>query len=153
MTARRARIDSADRVVQIMAGASADLQPPAHCPLPEEARPFWEDVIRGRARAEWLETPTLLATASNLAWTQWQIVKLRGMVDGSLPVPEGMKEAALVSKMAEMQRLEMAYLRTLQQSGRAVQGEARDASKRRAAAKAIEADSPLDDDMLGPSLQ
>jgi hypothetical protein len=153
MTTRRARVDSADRAVQIMAGAATDLQPPAHCPLPEEAKPFWEDVIRGRARAEWLETPTLLATASSLAWTQWQIVRLRGMVDGSLVVPEGFKETTLVSKMTELQRLEMAYLRTLQQHGRAVQGEARDAGKRRAATKAIEANNPLEDDMLGPSLQ
>ena len=47
--------------------------------------------------------------------------------------------AQLASQLLKMQRLEMGYLRVLQQHGRAVGGEARDVAKRQVAAKAIEA--------------
>lgn len=143
MTARKQRIDSATAAVRVMASALDKLSPPEHCPLPEQAMPFWEAIVRGRAREEWEGTPALLATASSLAWTQWQIVKLRESVELD-PMPD----AKTVSRMSDLQRLEMAYLRTLQQHGRGAEGEARDVSKRRSMASGIIADNPLDDDLL-----
>ncbi|HEY4547822.1 MAG TPA: hypothetical protein VIG90_15570 [Pedomonas sp.] len=146
---RRQRIDSATAAVKVMAGAAkGELLPPEHNPLPEGALPFWRAIVRGRAREEWEETPALLSTAASLAWTQWQIAQARGYIDGSVPIPDGLRAAAILSQLNEMQRLEMSYLRTLQQHGRGAQGEARDASKRRAAAKAIEDNNPLGDDLL-----
>jgi hypothetical protein len=148
MTARKQRIDSATAAVRVMASALDTLSPPEHCPLPEAAMPFWEAITRGRTREEWEGTPALLATASNLAWTQWQIQKLREAIEND-PLPE----AKMVSRMSDLQRLEMAYLRTLQQHGRGAEGEARDVGKRRAQASGIVKDNPMDDDLIArPSL-
>lgn len=141
--ARKQRIDSSTAAVRVMASALTELTPPTHCPLPESAMPFWKAIVQGRAREEWEATPALLATASNLAWTQWQIIKLREAIELD-PLPD----AKMVSRMSDLQRLEMAYLRTLQQHGRGAEGEARDVGKRRAQASAIVADNPLDDELL-----
>jgi len=141
---RRQRIDSATAAVAVMLDASkGELLPPDHCPLPEDAMPFWRAIVRGRARDEWEATPSLLATASSLAWTQWQIVRLRESLEDEL-VPD----AKSVQRMSDMQRLEMAYLRTLQQHGRGAEGEKRDVAARRSAAAGIAADSPMDDDLI-----
>ena len=147
---RKQRIDSATAAVAVMVDATkGELLPPDHCPLPEEAMPFWRSIVRGRARDEWEGTPSLLVTASSLAWTQWQIVKLRASIENDL-----LPDAKVVQRMSDMQRLEMAYLRTLQQHGRGAQGEARDVQRRREAAAGIVADSPMDDDLIArPSLQ
>lgn len=145
--ARRQRIDSATAAVKVMAGATGELMPPAHNPLPKDAMPFWREIIRGRARAEWDETPALQSTAASLAWVQWQIRKWRSDLE-TLTLPDGMNLAQALSRLSDLQRLEMAYLRTLQQHARGAQGEARDAVKRRDLAKAIEAASPFDDDDL-----
>jgi hypothetical protein len=141
---RRQRIDSATAAVRVMTGSVQDeLLPPEHCPLPAGAMPFWRSIIRGRARDEWEATPTLLATAANLAWTQWQIVKVRELVEAD-PIPD----AKAVQRMSDMQRLEMAYLRTLQQHGRGAQGEAREVQKRREFTSGISGNNPLEEDDL-----
>lgn len=155
---RRQRIDSATAAVKTMAGAVGELLPPDHNPLPEAAMPYWRAIVRGRARAEWDETPALLSTAASLAWTQWQVARWRGMIDGSIPTDtdDGQKfNLALAgARLSDMQRLEMAYLRTLQQHARGAQGESRDAVKRRGVAKAIEAASPFDgDDLLARPIE
>ncbi len=143
MASRKQRIDSSTAAARVMATSLDQLSPPEHCPLPDGALPFWDAITRGRAREEWEATPALLATASNLAWTQWQIMGLRQKIElDELP------DAKMVSRMGEMQRLEMAYLRTLQQHGRGAEGEARDVGKRRAQASGITANNPLDDDLL-----
>lgn len=147
---RKQRIDSATAAVGVMLDAAkAELLPPEHSPLPEAAMPFWRAIVRGRAREEWEGTPALMATASNLAWTQWQIVKLRTIIEA-----DELPDAKAVQRMSDMQRLEMAYLRTLQQHGRGAEGEARDVSKRRAMATGISEDSPLGDELIArPSIQ
>lgn len=139
---RKQRIDSSTAAVRVMAGAG-QLMPPEHCPLPDGAMPFWNAITRGRARDEWEATPALLVTASNLAWVQWQIVQLRLQVE-----KDTVPDAKAVSRMTDLQRLEMAYLRTLQQHGRGAEGEARDVAKRRSMASGILADNPLDDGLL-----
>lgn len=142
--ARKQRVDSATAAVTVMADAvKGELQPPEHVPLPDGAMPFWRSIVRGRARDEWEATPTLLATASNLAWSQWQIVKLRQAIEN-----EAVPDAKAVTRMQDLQRLEMAYLRTLQQHGRGAQGEARDVAKQRALKTGIAADNPLEDDLI-----
>ena len=147
---RKQRIDSTTAAVGVMIDASrSELLPPDHSPLKEGAMPFWRAIVRGRAREEWEGTPALMTTASNLAWTQWQIVRIREVIEAD-PVPD----AKAVQRMSDMQRLEMAYLRTLQQHGRGAEGEARDVSKRRAMSTGITQDNPMDDDLIArPSLQ
>jgi hypothetical protein len=144
MADRKQRIDSSTAAVRVMASALTELEPPEHCPLPEAAMPFWRSITRGRTRDEWEATPALLVTASNLAWVQWQIVKIRQFIDADGDIPD----AKATKRLDDLQRLEMAYLRTLQQHGRGAEGEARDVGKRRAQATGIVTDNPLDDDLL-----
>lgn len=147
---RKQRIDSVTAAVIVMTDSvRAELLPPDHVPLPDGAMPFWRAIMRGRTRDEWDATPALLATASQLAWTQWQIVKIRQEVEA-----DDVPDAKAVQRMADMQRLEMAYLRTLQQHGRGAQGEARDVAGRRSAAAAITKDNPMADDLIArPTFQ
>lgn len=148
--ARRQRIDSATAAVKVMAGAVGELLPPDHNPLSEAAMPYWRAIVRGRARAEWDETPALQSTAASLAWVQWQIARWRLMVEAADdPGAESeMSVAQMLSRVGDLQRLEMAYLRSLQQHARGAQGESRDAGKRREVSKAIEAASPFGGDDL-----
>jgi len=143
MPAKKQRIDSAPAAVKVMASAFGELEPPEHAPLPEAAMPFWRSIIRGRTREEWEATPALMVTASSLAWTQWQSVKIRGEIELAAEV-----DAKAVKRLDDLNRLEMAYLRTLQQHGRGAEGEARDVSKRRSIATAIVRDNPLADELL-----
>ena len=142
---RKQRVDSAAAAVAVMQDAAKDeLLPPEHANLNKAAMPFWRSIVRGRAREEWEATPALMATAASLAWTQWQVSKLRASIeDDELP------DAKAVQRVSDLQRLEMGYLRVLQQHGRAAQGEARDVTKRREVVAGIASDNPLDDDMLG----
>lgn len=142
--ARKQRIDSATAAVKVMQGAASDeLLPPLHTKLNDDALPFWREIIRGRAREEWQRAPALMATAASLAWTQWQVSKLRADIEA-----KDMPDAKMVQRVSDLQRLEMGYLRVLQQHGRAVQGEARDVAKRRDIANAIAQDNPLDDGLI-----
>lgn len=147
---RKQRIDSATAAVGVMQSAlQGELLPPEHSALNEAALPFWRAIIRGRARDEWEGTPALMATAASLAWTQWQVSKLRGEIEND-PLPE----AKAVQRVSDLQRLEMGYLRVLQQHGRGAQGEARDVKARREATAGIVSDNPLDDDLLArPTVQ
>lgn len=147
---RKQRIDSATAAVAVMIDhAKGELQPPQHANLNESALPFWRAIVCGRAREEWEGTPALMSTAASLAWTQWQVAKLRGEIEND-PLPD----AKAVQRVSDLQRLEMGYLRVLQQHGRAAQGESRDVRSRREAARGIASDNPLDDDLLArPSLQ
>jgi len=153
------RIDSSTAAVKVMASALTELEPPEHCPLPESAMPFWRAITRGRTREEWEATPALLVTASNLAWVQWQVVKIRQTIEGELSTDEnedasGIPDAKAIKRLDDLQRLEMAYLRTLQQHGRGAEGEARDVGKRRAQTAGIVADNPMDNDLLArPTFQ
>lgn len=148
--ARKQHINSAEAAVAIMQGAVAsELMPPAHANLNEKALPFWRAIISGRAREEWEATPALLSTAASLAWTQWQAASLRTALEND-PVPD----AKAVQRVSDLQRLEMGYLRVLQQHGRAAQGEARDVKARRSTAAGIVKDNPLEDELLArPTVQ
>lgn len=141
---RKRRIDSATAAVAVMQGAVVEeLMPPQHVGLNESAMPFWRAIVRGRAREEWEGTPALMATAASLAWTQWQVSQLRAAIESD-PVPD----AKAVQRVSDLQRLEMGYLRVLQQHGRGAQGEARDVAKRREFSAGIVADNPLEDDLI-----
>jgi hypothetical protein len=148
MADRRQRIDSATAAVRVMSAEMGRLEPPAHISVPQAARPFWDAIIRARTREEWLAAPSLMNAAANLAWTQWQIDRVRRQIDGETEMDDGITVAQLGSMLLKMQRLEMGYLRVLQQHGRATEGESRDVAKRRTATQAIVADNPLEDELL-----
>lgn len=154
MSGRRQRIDSATAAMTVMQKASAGkLNPPTHVSVPKAALPFWEAIIRARPREDWEAAPALMNAAANLAWTQWQIDQMRRTIDGEIALPEGTAVLQIASGILKMQRLEMGYLRVLQQHGRAVDGEARDSAKRKAATRDYEADSQIDDMLGAASIQ
>lgn len=147
---RKQRIDSSTAAVAVMLDAvKGELMPPVHSKLHDDALPFWREIIRGRAREEWEAAPALLSTAASLAWTQWQVSKLRSLIEN-----DATPDAKSVQRVSDLQRLEMGYLRVLQQHGRAVQGEARDVVKRREYSAGIAGDNPMDDDLIArPTVQ
>lgn len=148
---RRKRIDSTEAAVEIMLDAAkGELQPPEHISVPEGAMPFWAAIVRARPRGDWEATPALMNAAANLAWIQWRIDITRRMMDGSKQKPEGIVMAQLASELLKMQRLEMGYLRILQQSGRATLGAPEDVARRQAIAEGVKQENPLaeDDDLL-----
>lgn len=155
MAGRKQRIDSVTAAVGVMSGSvTTEIEPPEHISVPDGARPFWSAIIRARAREEWLAAPSLMNAAANLAWTQWQIDRVRRQIDGETAMDADTSPAQLGSMLLKMQRLEMGYLRVLQQHGRATAGEARDVSKRRSITNGILSDNPLDDELLAkPSFQ
>jgi hypothetical protein len=146
---RRKRIDSTEAAVEIMLDAAkGPLQPPAHVSVPDGAMPFWDAIIRARPRSDWEATPALMNAAANLAWTQYRIDQVRRMVDGEIPLQEGRVISQLSSDLLKMQRLEMGYLRVLQQSGRATLGAPEDVARRQSLAEGVKKDSPLEEDDL-----
>lgn len=145
---RRQRIDTVIGAVTAMMSAVTPLRPPAHISVPAGALPFWDAIIRARPREDWEAAPALINAAANLAWTQWKIDDCRRLIDAPDEERGDVAVAQLSSQLLKMQRLEMGYLRMLQQHGRAVGGEARDVAKRRDLAREIEADSPLGDDLI-----
>lgn len=142
---RRQPVNSATAAVRLMAGAAAEVSPPAHVSVPAGAMPFWRAIIHARPREDWLGAPTLMNAAANLAWTQWRIDQTRRMLDGEVEIA-ARAPAQLASDLLKMQRLEMGYLRVLQQHGRATGGEAAVVAKRNAAARDVR--PPEDDDFL-----
>lgn len=141
---RRQRIDSTTAAVKLKSDAAVEVEPPEHISVPAGARPFWSAIVRARPRADWLAAPSLMNAAANLAWTQWQIDRTRRMIDGDEPMPDETAIAQLASQLLKMQRLEMGYLRVLQQHGRATDGEAGVVAKRRSAARTLA--EPEEDD-------
>lgn len=134
---RRQPVSSATAAIKLM--ATAEISPPEHVSVPAGAMPFWRAIIHARPRADWLDAPTLMNAAANLAWTQWRIDQTRRMLDGEVEITEGFAAAQLATDLLKMQRLEMGYLRVLQQHGRATGGEAAVVAKRTRAARDIEA--------------
>ena len=77
---RQTRSDSAEVAIQAAQNAAAGpLEPPAHVTLPDEARPFWEALMRNRPRHKWNEAD--LGNAAILAMSQMQVHQLIGDVD------------------------------------------------------------------------
>lgn len=109
---RQTRSDSATAAVQAAQNAAAGpLEPPAHVPLPDEARAFWEAVVRNRPRHRWTDCD--LATAALLAVSQWQATTLMADVE----------QLAVVDRLS---RRIMALSRMLHVHPEATQGRARE---------------------------
>lgn len=87
---RNRRSDSAAAAVQAAQNAAmGPREPLAYAPIPEEAKPFWEALMRNRPRDRWNDAD--LANAAELASCQWDVVRLRreiaiegDVVDGKL---------------------------------------------------------------------
>lgn len=150
MAKRKARIDSAAEAVRVMAKAVEQIQPPANVPLDQEDIPFFRNVIAEYARSEWsshqLELAALLArTMADLTREQKLLRDEGGVARSEKGTPVANPRKSIVQMHASSI---LSFRRSLSLHARAQAGEARDVAKRRDAAKEIESDNPLDDDLL-----
>lgn len=147
---RKARIDSASEAVRVMAKAATDIEPPDNVPLDDEDRPFFRNVIAEYARSEWsahqLELAAMLArTMADLTREQALLRTEGGVAYSEKGTPVANPRKSIVQMHAGSI---LSFRRSLALHARAQAGEARDVAKRRDAAKQIEADNPLEDDLL-----
>lgn len=147
---RKARIDSASEAVRVMAKATTDIAPPNNVPLDDEDRPFFQNVIAEYARSEWsahqLELAAMLArTMADLTREQALLRTEGGVAYSEKGTPVANPRKSIVQMHAGSI---LSFRRSLALHARAQAGEARDVAKRRDAAKQIEADNPLEDDLL-----
>ena len=150
MVGRKARIDSADEIVRVMAKASSEVSPPANVPLDAEDMPFFQSVIAEYARADWsahqLELAAMLARTMADLTREQQMLRVEGGVaysDKGTPVANPRKSIVQMHASSIL-----SFRRSLSLHARAQAGEARDVAKRRDAAKGIEGDANQEDDLL-----
>ncbi|NTG85851.1 terminase small subunit [Agrobacterium rhizogenes] len=150
MAKRKARIDSAAEAVRVMAKATAEIVPPENVPLDAEDLPFFRNVIAEYARSEWsahqLELAAMLArTMTDLTREQQLLREEGGVARSEKGTPVANPRKTIVQMHASSI---LSFRRSLSLHARAQAGEARDVAKRRGAAKEIEGDNPLEDDLL-----
>jgi len=148
--ARKQRIDTIKGAVEVMTKSQQPIQPPASVPLEDRDLPFFANVIAEFARSEWsahqLELAAMMArTMSDLEQEQR---KMRD--EGSVAYSE--KGTPVVNPRKTVIQMHAGTIfsmrRSLSLHARAQAGDPRDVGKRRAQAKQIEGDNPLDDDLL-----
>lgn len=141
---RKQRIDSTTGAVAVMLKATRQISPPAHAPLSDDALPFWNEIIRARAASEWNDHD--LTCASDLANAMARLVENRAKLRIEGEVLANAAGTAMTNPRVSVVHGLHAQIKAGRQSlyihGRAA-GEARDVAGRRAAAKEIEAGSPL----------
>lgn len=149
---KRQRIDSIAAAVAVAAGAGREIVPPAHVPLDECDLPFWASVIAEYARADWtdhqLEMAAMLARSmADMAREQMTLRREGAVMTTERGTPVVNPRKAVVQMTAGAI---LSMRRSLALHARAQQGEARDAGKRRAAARKIETDvmDPAADDLI-----
>lgn len=147
---RKARIDSADEAVRVMAKATKEVTPPENVPLDACDMPFFYNVIAEYARSEWsshqLEIAAMLArTMADLTREQMLLREEGGVAYSEKGTPVANPRKSIVQMHASSI---LSFRRSLSLHARAQSGEARDVAKRRGSAKNIESDNPLEDDLL-----
>lgn len=150
MAKRKARIDSATEAVRVMAKATTEIRPPANVPLEDSDLPFFKNVVAEFARSEWSDHQ--LELAAMLARTMADLVREQSLLRDEGGVAYSDKGTPVANPRKSIVQMHagsiLSFRRSLALHARATQGEARDAAKRRDAAKDIEGDNPLEDDLL-----
>ena len=150
---KRSPVTSPAEAVRIMQAAQREIRPPAHVALDDCDRPFWNSVVAEFARSEWtdhqLELAAMLARDMADAERNRRLIRDEGEVlDNGKANPRSNVLVAIGNRI-------LATRRSLSLHARAKGGEAEKIGPRRAMAKAIEAASPMDDDLIGrrPTVQ
>ena len=148
---KRTRCDSAASAVKAMVNAALPPLPlPEHVQLREGDQPFWDGVLRARARDEWTEAD--LVVAAQLARCQADIEHEQRLLNAEGSVIENAKGTQImnprVTVLEQLSRREMALMRTLRMGGR-IAGDTRDQlGKRALERKAHQIRTELEDDGL-----
>ena len=148
--ARRERADAAAAQVKVMSAATKRIDPPSNVPLSDDDLPFFASVLAEFARSEW--TAHQLELAAMLARTMCDLEKEQRMMraEGSIVTTE--KGTPVINPRKTAIQMHYSNIHSARRSlalhARAQSGEARDVGKRRAIAKDVETDNPLDDELL-----
>jgi hypothetical protein len=153
MTKRKPRSDSAASAIDAMVNASKPLpEIPAHVRLDKRHLPFWDGIIRARARSEWIETD--LVVAAQLARTQYDIEKESETLESEGSVIENARGTPVMNPrhavLEQLARREMALMRALRITGAAAGIDPRDLAKQRTLERQSRdtKDELLEDDLL-----
>lgn len=155
--ASKQRIDSATAAVSVMMDSAKAILPPECEPLQADDLPYWEALVRARAKAEWTDENRIVAAKLARAMADEKRIVLELRKEGDL-MKNGRGTIVINPKHALVEQLArrvMAWRKALALDARGADGRVSDIAKRRDQAQAIEADSPFaDDDLLArPSLQ
>jgi hypothetical protein len=141
MRRRKARIDSTSEAVRVMADAARKIDPPSNVPLDKCDLPFFASVIAEFARSEWtahqLELAAMLARTMSDLNREQMALREEGAVcmsEKGTPVVNPRKTVVQMHPW----RCTRARTREIRQTSLSAA----------APARSIEADNPLDDDLL-----
>lgn len=120
---RQARSDSAKAAIDAAKAAALPLpRPPEHVQLSANAEPYYEDIVRARAREEW--NPYQLTVAAQMAncMADQDEVRAELALEGWVVVNAKGTQVAnpLVNIVEALARRQMALSRSLQMTGRAL---------------------------------
>jgi hypothetical protein len=123
--ARKKNANSAEAAIEAALAAAADLpQWPAHLRQQKGTQPFWEIIIRSRARAEWSENDLIIA--AQLARTQLEIENAARELETEGSVIENARGTPVMnprqSVIEQLARRQFALMRALQMTGAAGSG-------------------------------
>ncbi|WP_291810852.1 P27 family phage terminase small subunit [Limnobacter sp.] len=127
-------------------------QPPKETPLSEKDLPFWNAIVRARAREEWdentLQVAAQLARTRRMIEESEKLLELEGAIisnDRGTPIKN-----PLFSVIEDLTRRQMALMRSLQVTATATAGQGiHNKPKRNAEKNARAANSQTDDSLLG----
>jgi len=148
MKSRRNRSDSTEEAVRVMRDAHRPIVPPANVPLSQVDRAFFANIVEEAARADWtvhqLEIAALLARSMHDFAVEQALLRDEGSVvsgfKGMIPNP---RKAVLQMHANNI----ISFRRTLCLDA-AARGEKKEVGQRMASAVAIQAQSPLNDELL-----
>jgi len=125
---KRTRADSASSAVKAMFDAAKPLpEPPAHVVMLPAAIPYWNDVIRARARDEWTELDLVIGAQLANCMAIFAEQEAEFLIEGAV-IKNERGTMVMNPRATVLERLasrEMALMRTLRMGGK-VAGDPRD---------------------------
>jgi len=148
---RKKQAASAEAAIQAAVNAAQGvLSPPKHVVIRPGDMPFWDGVMRARARDEWIEAD--LVVAAQLARVQADIERESKTLDVEGTVVTNERGTPVcnprVSVLEQMARREMALMRTLRMGGKAAGDPRLEAASRRTQQRADRIHADLAEDEL-----
>lgn len=142
---RRPPISSKAEQVRIMAGAAKDVVPPDHVPLRARELPFFDNIIKEFARAEWsshqIELAAMLARMMSDMVDEHEALRSEGSVIKNAKGTPVMNPRRTVLQMCSVAILNMRRSLSLNADVRGMKSN--DKAHHKAKAKEIEEDNPL----------
>jgi hypothetical protein len=156
MTKRRTRSDSTKAKVEAFKAAVEELQPPAHVELRPGDKPFWDSIVRARAKSSWNSVD--LENAANLARCKADIERLQKEISTEGDVIENQRGTPIVNPkhtlLETLTRRAMALSRMLHVHAEATQGESREQHHRKAVEDSAELTlAAVNGDLIAPPIR